>query len=223
MQTRFEFRCSYQDMVAYDVIGQADVFSVESYQNTTHGLEYMRSTFNHCGDPTSFERNILSRQGGAVVHTRTDAPARWTPEFYTEFVLWLHAKYINGKQKWAEMCERRGWGAEELAQYESMRPIPKAMYWSQEESTYLVEPWWTPNHACDYCVNISKMTGVLNCPIHAEICDGTLGATTVPEGVFILDLDKLGTDDAKHARLTPIATVTQIIGAAADWTKCQQS
>jgi hypothetical protein len=97
------------------------------------------------------------------------------------------------------------------------------MYWSQEESTYLVEPWWTPNHACDYCVNISKMTGVLNCPIHAEICDGTLGATTVPEGVFILDLDKLGTDDAKHARLTPIVTVTQIIGGAADWTKCQQS
>jgi hypothetical protein len=49
------------------------------------------------------------------------------------------------------------------------------------------------------------------------------GGTTAPEGVFILDLDKLGTDDAKHARLTPIATVTQIIGGAADWTKCQQS
>jgi hypothetical protein len=67
------------------------------------------------------------------------------------------------------MCERRGWGAEELAQYEPMRPVPKAMYWSQEASTYLVEPWWTANHACDYCVNISKMTGVLNCPIHGEV------------------------------------------------------
>ena len=102
MQTRFEFRCSYQDMVAYDVIGHADVFSVESYRNTTHGLEYMRSTFNHCGDPTSFERNILSRQGGAVVHSRSDHQARWTPKFYAEFALWLYAKYADAKKKWAE-------------------------------------------------------------------------------------------------------------------------
>ena len=151
----------------------------------------MRSTFNHCDNPTSFERNILARQGGAVVHARTDAPARWTPEFYIEFVLWLHVKYVAGKKKSAEMCERRGWGSEELAQYEPMRPVPKAMYWSQEVATYLVEPWWTRNHACDYCVNISKVTGLLNCPIHGEICDGTPGATTAPEVVFILDLDKL--------------------------------
>jgi hypothetical protein len=180
MQTHFEFRCSYQDMVAYDVIGHADVFSVESYRNTTHGLEYMRSTFNHCGDPTSFERNILSRQGGAVVHSRSDHQARWTPEFYAEFALWLYAKYADAKKKWAEMCERRGWGEEELKQFDDMRPVPKAMYWSQEASTYLVEPWWAENHACDYCLNIAKMTGVLNCPIHAEICTGTVGAATAP-------------------------------------------
>ena len=39
MQIRFEFQCSYQDMVAYEVIGHADIFSVETYPNTPHGLE----------------------------------------------------------------------------------------------------------------------------------------------------------------------------------------
>jgi len=169
MQIRFEFQCSYQDMVAYEVIGHANIFSVETYRNTPHGLEYMCSTFNHCGDPTSFQRNILSRQGGAVVHSHKDHQARWTPEFYAEFVLRLRAKYVAAKKRWAETCERRGWGEEELRQFEEMRAVPKAMYWSQEASTYLAEPWWTPNHACDYCINISKMTGVLNCPIHVAV------------------------------------------------------
>ena len=169
MEIRFQFRCSYQDMIEYDVFGHADISNVESYHNTQHGLDYMRSIFNDCGDPTSFDRNILSRQGGAVVHTRNSSPDRWTPEFYTAFVLWLHAKYVDGKKRWAETCARRGWGEAELAQYEEMRPVPKAMYWSQEASTYLIEPWWTPNHACDYCINISKTTGVLNCPIHMEV------------------------------------------------------
>ena len=183
MQIRFEFQCSYQDMVAYEVIGHADIFSVETYRNTPHGLEYMRSTFNHCGDPTSFERNILARQGGAVVHTRNSSPSRWTPEFYLEFVIWLRAKYVEGKKRWAETCARRGWGEAELAQFEEMRAVPKAMYWSPEASSFLVEPWWTENHTCDYCQNIAKMTGVLNCPIHAEICTGTPDADVVPDAI----------------------------------------
>jgi hypothetical protein len=180
MQTRFEFQCSYQDLMAYEVIGHADIFSVETYRRDERGLEYMRSTFNHCGDPTSFERNILSRQGGAVIRSHKNYQAHWTPEFYAEFVLWLHAKYVEAKKKWATTCEHYGWGEAELKQFEDMRPIPKAMYWSQEASTFLVEPWWTENHACDYCQNIAKMTGVLNCPIHAETCTGTLGVIATP-------------------------------------------
>jgi hypothetical protein len=34
-----------------------------------------------------------------------------------------------------------------LAQFDPMRPVPRAMYWSQESSRYLVEPWWTPEAA----------------------------------------------------------------------------
>ena len=34
---------------------------------------------------------------------------------------------------------RRGWGEEELRQFEDMLPIPKAMHWSQEASSFLVD------------------------------------------------------------------------------------
>jgi hypothetical protein len=78
MQIRFEFSVSYQDLMAYNVQGDADIYGIEAYGNTPHGIEYMRETFNHCGDPTSFDRNILSRQGGAVVHSCTKSPSRWT-------------------------------------------------------------------------------------------------------------------------------------------------
>ena len=65
--------------------------------------------------------------------------------------------------------ELRGSGEEELRRFEDMLTIPEAIFWSQEASSFLVEPWRTENHACDYCQNIAKMTGVLNCPVHAEI------------------------------------------------------
>jgi hypothetical protein len=168
MQTRFEFQCSYQDLMAYKVIGHADISSIETYYRDERGLEYIRSTFNHCCDPTSFERNVLSRQGGAVVHTRNSMLSRSTPEFYAEFVASLYAKYEAGRVAWAATCKRRGWGESELKAYEEMRPVPKAMYFDHDVAkAYVVEPWWTPNMA---------MTGILNCPIHAEICTGALGA-----------------------------------------------
>jgi hypothetical protein len=147
MQIRFEFSASYHDLMAYSVHGDADLYGVEAYANTPHGIEYMRETFNHCGDPTSFDRNILSRQGGAVVHSRTKSPSRWTPQLYATFVDWLYTKHAASRLKWVETCKRNGWGDEELAQFDPMRPVPRAMYWSQESSRYLVEPWWTPEAA----------------------------------------------------------------------------
>ena len=64
---RIEFHLSYQDQVCYDVYGHDTVRQIETYNANPYTLNYMRESFNHNGDATAFERNILSRQGGAVI------------------------------------------------------------------------------------------------------------------------------------------------------------
>ena len=138
-----KFHLSYQDQVCYDVWGHDTVRQIETYSAPAHMIEYMRSTFNHCGDPTSFERNILSRQGGAVIRAvhrdSSNFPHRWTPEVYGLFVANLYR----------QRAERVAYHARKAAQYgadwpalEPMRPVPVPLYFDMVTRRYETEPWF---------------------------------------------------------------------------------
>ena len=137
----FEFRASYQDTVRYAVLGHSNATEISVYGANVHMLAYMERTHNHCGDPTSFARNVLSRQGGATFCSN-GTMLHWTPDLYLAFVEWLIAKYEAAKIKWAGICERYGWGAEEMAQFGPMAIIPVPMYFDQTNRTHLVEGWF---------------------------------------------------------------------------------
>lgn len=141
MRIRFECKGSYQDTMGYTIYGVSERASIDVFQGNSHQLEYMERTHNHCGDVTSFERNVLSRQGGAVL--RIDGTqAHWTPDLYRTFVEWLTQRYADGLAQWTAKCERNGWGAEDLAAYGPMAAIPRPMYFDHEAKRYQVEDWF---------------------------------------------------------------------------------
>jgi len=137
-----EFNVSYQDKTEYAVIGHPKALTVTVYSANDHMIEYMRSTFNHNGDPTSFQRNVLSSLGGAAVKISGAkwGDSRWTPDLYAEFIEYMHASYAKRKQQWEEMCKRRGLESEPFVE---MEPLPKPIYWDEEAKHYADEPWFT--------------------------------------------------------------------------------
>ena len=143
---RIEFHLSYQDQTCYDVYGHDTIRQIEAYSAPQHTLDYMRESFNHNGDATAFERNILSRQGGAViraVHGLSEPfPYRWTPEAYALFVGELYRMRADYMADYARKVEKYGladWGEPEL-----MRPVPRPIYFdrSMEQNRFQVEPWF---------------------------------------------------------------------------------
>lgn len=60
----FSFKVSYLDQCEYAVTGHASVKSVEEYSAPGHTLDYFKSIYNHNGDPTAFDRDVIARQGG---------------------------------------------------------------------------------------------------------------------------------------------------------------
>ena len=150
MQTSFHSKLTYQDLHEYDVWGAPEFIRIEVYR-TPHPstLQYMRETFNHCGDPTAFDRMVLARQnaptGGAVVRTRDESLRdktrrdRWTPELYRAFCEHLeakHAEYIAHHQKQVEK-----YGADYPA-LEPMKPHPAPLYWDHDAGRYQVEAFY---------------------------------------------------------------------------------
>ena len=141
---RIEFHLSYQDQTCYNVCGHNTVRQIETYSAPQHTLEHMRSTFNHGGDATAFERNILSRQGGAViraVHGGPDNsfPYRWTPEVYALFVGERYRMRADYLAHHAKMVKKHGaeWG-----EPEPMPAIPRPMYFDRNSKRFQVEPWF---------------------------------------------------------------------------------
>jgi hypothetical protein len=143
---RIEFHLSYQDQVCYDVYGHDTVRQIETYNANPYTLNYMRESFNHNGDATAFERNILSRQGGAViraVHGLSEPfPYRWSMGTYALFVGELYRMRADYMADYARKVEKYGladWGEPEL-----MRPVPRPIYFdrSMEQNRFQVEPWF---------------------------------------------------------------------------------
>ena len=142
---RIEFHLSYQDQTCYDVYGHDTVRQIEAYDAEPYMLNHIHSTFNHNGDSTAFERNILSRQGGAViraVHGGHDNsfPYHWTPEVYALFVgerYHMHADYLEHHAR-----KVKQYGAD-YGEPAPMRPLPLPMYFDMDSKRYQVEPWFT--------------------------------------------------------------------------------
>ncbi len=137
---------SYQDAHSYDVWGHDYASKIEAYRADPRTLEYMRSTFNHCGDPTSFDRNITDRQGGAVVRVVHQSsmryPYRWTLELYALFIGELYrmrAEYLI-----ADAARRAKYGEDWPAEPQPMPPIPRPIYFDHSEGVnrFVVEPWF---------------------------------------------------------------------------------
>jgi hypothetical protein len=141
---RIAFHLSYQDQTCYDVFGHETVRQIETYSADPYTLNYIHSSFNHNGDSTAFERNILSRQGGAVIHSvhdnRQSYPYRWTPEVYALFVgehYRMHADYLEHHAR-----KVKQYGAD-YGDPAPMRPLPLPMYFDMDSKRYQVEPWFT--------------------------------------------------------------------------------
>ena len=138
-----QFHLSYQDQVCYDVLGHDTVRQIELYSASLHTIAYMRSTFNHNGDSTSFERNILSRQGGAVIRSvhsdRARYPYRWTPEVYRLFVGELYRMRAGYLQHHAQMAAKYGADWPEVS---PMDPVPVPMYFDLATRRFETEPWF---------------------------------------------------------------------------------
>jgi hypothetical protein len=143
---RLHFYCSYQDLCEYQVTGCPEVERVEVYREDRWTNDYMLKDHNHCGDPTSFERNVLSRQGGAVIryawrHGQPFTHPRWTQDNYAAFVQALRDDRRESERKWSAICDRHGW-EEERNSLEPMRPIPAPKYWDTISNRYETEPWY---------------------------------------------------------------------------------
>jgi hypothetical protein len=180
---RIEFHLSYQDQVCFDVFGHDTIRQIETYSAPQHTLDYMRSTFNHNGDNTAFERNILSRQGGAVicsVHGDRDRyPYRWTPEAYALFVGERYRMHADYMVKHAKKAKKYG---ADWPDAEPMRPIPRPIYFDRDSNRYEVEPWF----------NSAVRASIINAAILAErmkVYDAIAGARVgdwldTPNGQF---------------------------------------
>ena len=143
---RIQFHLSYQDQVCYDVFGHDTVKQIEAYSAPQHTLDYMRTTFNHNGDATAFERNILSRQGGAViraVHGLSEPfPYRWSMGAYALFVGELYRMRADYMADYALKVKK--YGLADWGDPEPMRPVPNPIYFdrSMELNRFQVEPWF---------------------------------------------------------------------------------
>jgi hypothetical protein len=140
---RIEFHLSYQDQICYDVYGHDTIRQIEAYSASQYTLDYMRTTFNHNGDDTAFERIILSRQGGAIiesVHGDKDSyPYRWTPEGYTLFAGELYRKHADYLADYARKVEKYG---ADYGDSQPMRPVPRPIYFDRDLNRFQVEPWF---------------------------------------------------------------------------------
>jgi hypothetical protein len=138
----FERKKSTQSSVEYAVIGTMQASMITAYTDNKNVIEAMRLSYKSHGDPTSFERNVLSRCGGAVVkvYGAQFGQSHWPPTLYREFVNWLHDNYKEKRKRWDATCKRRGWDSD---MFEPMPPVPKAMYFNGIRKCYQTEPWFT--------------------------------------------------------------------------------
>ena len=139
---RFERKKSTQTAIEYAVIGTTQASMITAYTDNKNVIEALRLTHKSHGDPTSFDRNVLSRCGGAVVkiYGAQFGQSHWPPSLYKEFVNWLHESYQNKRKRWDATCLRRGWDS---SMFEPMPPVPKPMYFNAIRKCYQSEAWFT--------------------------------------------------------------------------------
>lgn len=139
----FHFKLSYQDQCAYSVYG-SPVREIEAYRAPQHTIDYMRECYNHGGDPTCFEREVMRRQGGAAIRSAEPCtwPYRWTPELYAAFVQWLKDEHAR---QWKEIETWRGRNNLEFSP-EEITPldIPRPIYFDPDSHQWETEPWYRP-------------------------------------------------------------------------------
>lgn len=138
----FHWYCSYLDQVSYRVNGITPVREIEAYRSNPFTLEYFRSIFNDQGDPTAFDREVLSRQGGvAIIYSvAPEHPRRWTLELYAAFVQHLKARHVESLAECARI-----WAKAPEVTHEDHPPlvIPRPIFYSPMTHKYETEPWYS--------------------------------------------------------------------------------
>ncbi len=141
---RFDWHLSYQDQVAYKVYSATEIREIEAYRSNQHTLDYMRSTYNHCGDPTSFYREIERRQGGAAVTSCSGQyPYRWTPEAFTAFIQWLKDDH---EKQWRELREVFKTRYQEEPPADEPLQLYRPIYFDHDTHRWEIEPFYTAEH-----------------------------------------------------------------------------
>jgi hypothetical protein len=138
---RFERKGTQQDGIEYAIVGSTRGKTITVYSGKKYVLESMRFRYANLPDPTTFDRLVLSRQGGAVIKLfgAEWGQSHWPKTVYREFVEWLVESYRSRRKLWDEMCRRRGWDPD---MFEAMEPIPKPMYFNGIRNRYVIEPWY---------------------------------------------------------------------------------
>lgn len=159
---RFEWRCSYLDQKEYRVSGHPTVRTIERYSAPDDTIEYFRSIFNYNGDPSSFDREILSRQGGVAVTYAEDRhwPRHWPQDLYNAFVEHLKASHaaslVECTRIWAKCPDVPHKAHPEIE-------IPRPIYYSPTTRQYETETWYDKQGAEISLVGVNVAT-----PAHAH-------------------------------------------------------
>jgi len=142
MTTTFKWFCSYFDTVEYKVFGSTPVRSLEIHHGSEDCLNYMKSIHNYNGDPTSFDREVVSAQGGASIHYSEGQglPYHWTPELYDAFVSYLRARHEDSQRQTGDMYDRYG-VPQEARHFETLF-IPRPIFFNFDTRLYETEPWF---------------------------------------------------------------------------------
>lgn len=143
MSVTFSWKLSYLGCVEYEVYGETPVRSIEVHNASASTIEYSRTIFNHGDDPTSFERNVLSAQGGVSINYSEERgyPKHWEPWFYDAFVEHLKAKHAESVASLAAMYDK--WNVPENER--DVRAdlfIPRPIYFDHITQRFETEPWF---------------------------------------------------------------------------------
>lgn len=141
MPLTFAWKWSYQNRIGYRLYGATSGGEIEVHRELGWLQEHVYREFNHNGDPTSFQRNVLDPIGGAVIHLN-DAGARsynrWPQVVYVEFVEHLKQQYAK------EMASIARSRAENPDMTFEERPlvIPRPIYWDSTSNRFENEPFY---------------------------------------------------------------------------------
>lgn len=160
MEYRFHWSVGYFGCCDYDVYGPTEIRSITVHNASESSLEYQRGIHNYncsapwqdgkhangpcaqCQDPSSFERNVVSAQGGVSVcySEQRQGPYHMDPAIYDAFVQHLREKHEESRVAMEAMYDR--WNVPRAERDVTNLFIPRPIYFDYVTRRFETEPWY---------------------------------------------------------------------------------